>query len=125
MASEAATSCAAPDPPAERAKAPYVSHFALFLVPAFALALGVLYRRQQRPYAEHLVFGLHGHPGRWQQVAINYGTTTVTTPMGKKSTESTLKRFFAGPANNEITGLCETPDGRVMITKNDGGRIGN
>lgn len=45
--------------------------------------------------------------------------------MGKKPTESTLKRFFVGPANNEITGICETPDGWVMITKNDGGRIGS
>ncbi|MBT9458575.1 MAG: hypothetical protein IV097_18285 [Burkholderiaceae bacterium] len=69
--------------------------------------------------------GTAGYPGRWQQGAINYGTTTVTTPMGKKPTESTLKRFFVGPANNEITGICETPDGWVMITKNDGGRIGS
>lgn len=41
-------------------RAPYVSYFVLFLVPAFALALGVFYRRQQRPFADHLIFGLHG-----------------------------------------------------------------
>lgn len=41
-------------------RAPYVSYFVLFLVPVFALALGVLYRRQHRPFADHLVFGLHG-----------------------------------------------------------------
>lgn len=41
-------------------RAPYVSYFVLFLVPVFALALGVFYRRQQRPFADHLVFGLHG-----------------------------------------------------------------
>lgn len=41
-------------------RAPYVSYFVLFLVPVFALALGVFYRRQGRPFADHLVFGLHG-----------------------------------------------------------------
>lgn len=41
-------------------RAPYVSNFVLFLVPVFALALGIFYRRQQRPFADHLVFGLHG-----------------------------------------------------------------
>lgn len=41
-------------------RAPYVSYFVLFLVPVFALALGVFYRRQERPFADHLVFGLHG-----------------------------------------------------------------
>ncbi|MBE0548194.1 MAG: DUF3667 domain-containing protein [Rubrivivax sp.] len=41
-------------------RAPYVSYFVLFLVPVFALALGVFYRLQQRPFADHLVFGLHG-----------------------------------------------------------------
>jgi len=40
-------------------RAPYVSYLVLFLVPVFALALGVFYRRQERPFADHLVFGLH------------------------------------------------------------------
>jgi secreted PhoX family phosphatase len=35
--------------------------------------------------------------------------------MGKKPSAATLKRFFVGPAGNEITGLCETPDGKVMF----------
>jgi hypothetical protein len=41
-------------------RAPYVSYFVLFLVPFFALILGVFYRLQRRPFADHLVFGLHG-----------------------------------------------------------------
>ncbi len=40
-------------------RAPYVSYFVLFLVPAFALTLGIFYRDRRRRYAEHLVFGLH------------------------------------------------------------------
>jgi hypothetical protein len=41
-------------------KASYVSYFVLFLVPIFALTLGLLYRDRQRRYVEHLIFGLHG-----------------------------------------------------------------
>ena len=40
-------------------RATYVSYFVLLLVPAFALTLGLFYRNRRRPYAEHLVFGLH------------------------------------------------------------------
>lgn len=40
-------------------RAQYVSSFVLFLVPAFASALGLLYRRQRRNFVDHLVFGLH------------------------------------------------------------------
>jgi hypothetical protein len=89
-------------------------------------------------------------------LTLTYGTTTVTTQMGKKPTQNTLKRFLVGPVGQEITGLAESPDGKVifvnvqhpegnwpanagygaggatgrprsatvMITKDDGGRIG-
>lgn len=40
-------------------RAPYVSYFLLFLVPALAVTLGLFYRNRRRRYAEHLVFGLH------------------------------------------------------------------
>jgi hypothetical protein len=40
-------------------RAPYVSYFVLFLVPAFALTLGIFYRSRRRHYVEHLAFGLH------------------------------------------------------------------
>jgi len=36
-----------------------VSYFVLFLVPIFALTLGLFYRNRRRRYAEHLIFGLH------------------------------------------------------------------
>jgi hypothetical protein len=37
----------------------YVSSFLLFLVPVFALTMGLFFRRRRRRFAEHLVFGLH------------------------------------------------------------------
>ncbi|MDA8255639.1 MAG: DUF3667 domain-containing protein [Betaproteobacteria bacterium] len=40
-------------------RAQYVSYFVLFLVPIYALTLGLFYRNRRRPYAEHLIFGLH------------------------------------------------------------------
>lgn len=57
-----------------------------------------------------------GQLGDGGDVTLDYGGgTTVTTPVGKKATPTTLKRFFVGPMNNEITGMCETPDGKVMF----------
>lgn len=44
----------------QKRRASYVSYFVLFLVPAFALTLGLVLRNRRRRYAEHLVFGLHG-----------------------------------------------------------------
>jgi len=44
----------------QKRRASYVSYLVLFLVPAFALTLGLVYRDRRRRYAEHLVFGLHG-----------------------------------------------------------------
>jgi hypothetical protein len=41
-------------------RALYAPYLVLFLVPLFALTLGLLYRDRRRSYAEHLVFGLHG-----------------------------------------------------------------
>jgi hypothetical protein len=40
-------------------RAQYVSYFVLFLVPLYALTLGLFYRNRRRRYAEHLIFGLH------------------------------------------------------------------
>lgn len=47
---------------------------------------------------------------------IDYGGgTTVLTQIGKKPTASTLKRFLVGPIEQEITGLCESPDGKTIF----------
>jgi hypothetical protein len=40
-------------------RAQYVSYLVLFLVPLYALTLGLFYRNLRRRYAEHLIFGLH------------------------------------------------------------------
>ncbi len=57
-----------------------------------------------------------GTVGDGGPVTLDYGANgTVTTRMGKKPTASTLKRFLVGPVDQEITGLCETPDGKVLF----------
>jgi len=40
---------------------------------------------------------------------------TVSTPIGRPQSEATLKRFLVGPKGAEITGWCESPDGRAMF----------
>jgi secreted PhoX family phosphatase len=40
---------------------------------------------------------------------------TVETHLGRPQTEATLKRFLVGPKGAEITGWCESPDGRAMF----------
>jgi secreted PhoX family phosphatase len=40
---------------------------------------------------------------------------TVETRMGKVPTPATLKRFLVGPKGCEITGWCETPDGKTIF----------
>ena len=39
----------------------------------------------------------------------------VTTFVGKKPSAAQLKRFLVGPKGCEITGLCETPDGKAIF----------
>ena len=57
-----------------------------------------------------------GTVGDGGAMTLDYGASgTVATRMGKKPTASTLKRFLVGPAGQEITGLCETPDGKVVF----------
>ncbi|MFD0668120.1 PhoX family protein [Ramlibacter sp. MAHUQ-53] len=43
------------------------------------------------------------------------GTLNVDTQVGKLPTADTLKRFLVGPVGCEITGLCETPDGKAIF----------
>ena len=47
--------------------------------------------------------------------AITVAGTNVTTYRGKLPTADTLKRFLVGPSACEITGLCETPDGKTLF----------
>ena len=39
----------------------------------------------------------------------------VQTRMGAKPTVDTLRRFLVGPVDCEITGCCETPDGKTLF----------
>ena len=57
-----------------------------------------------------------GAVGDGGALTLDYGASgTVTTRIGKKPTASTLKRFLVGPVDQEITGLCESPDGKVVF----------
>ncbi|WP_226467069.1 PhoX family protein [Hydrogenophaga taeniospiralis] len=46
---------------------------------------------------------------------VQHGDKQVTTYVGKTPTPATLARFLVGPKGCEITGWCETPDGRAMF----------
>ncbi|MEY4752754.1 MAG: hypothetical protein RJA44_429 [Pseudomonadota bacterium] len=116
-----------------------------------------------------LLASVAGTRGDGSKVTVNNSldgaTLAVDTYMGRKPGADQLKRFLVGPSQCEITGICETPDGRalfinvqhpgeetlatvladpskygshwpdggtarprsatVVITKNDGGRIGS
>ncbi len=67
-----------------------------------------------------MLAAIPGQVGDGGKVTLSYpradGTTrTVDTFVGKAPTADTLKRFLVGPAGCEITGLCETPDGRALF----------
>ncbi len=42
-------------------------------------------------------------------------TYTVNSPIGLAPTAASLKRFLVGPVGCEITGWCETPDGKTIF----------
>lgn len=46
---------------------------------------------------------------------LKHGDKEVTTYVGKTPTPATLARFLVGPKGCEITGWCETADGRAMF----------
>lgn len=62
-----------------------------------------------------MLASLPGTVGDGAKLTLNYGATSLSTYVGKKPTADTLKRFFVGPVDQEITGMCETPDGKVMF----------
>ncbi|MCE3607193.1 PhoX family phosphatase [Massilia sp. P8910] len=67
-----------------------------------------------------MLAAIPGTVGDGAKVTLNHpkangGTLAVDTYVGKKPTADTLKRFLVGPAGCEITGLCETPDGKSMF----------
>jgi secreted PhoX family phosphatase len=67
-----------------------------------------------------MLAGLPGQVGDGGKVTLNHskaggGTLAVDTYVGKAPTADTLKRFLVGPSACEITGVCETPDGKALF----------
>ncbi len=67
-----------------------------------------------------MLAGIPGKVGDGSAVRLSYtktdGTTLdVDTYVGKTPTANSLKRFLVGPVDCEITGICETPDGRALF----------
>ena len=65
---------------------------------------------------------MHPDPARaaFAKKTLNYtradgSTLAVDTYVGKTPTANTLKRFLVGAKACEITGLCETPDGKAIF----------
>ncbi|MEO8299428.1 MAG: PhoX family phosphatase [Burkholderiales bacterium] len=46
---------------------------------------------------------------------LDAATNTQATFIGKAPSANTLKRFLVGPSGAEITGICETPDGKALF----------
>lgn len=67
-----------------------------------------------------MLAGLPGQVGDGKKVTLTYPTSAgtpllVDTYVGKAPGADTLKRFLVGPVGCEITGLCETPDGKAIF----------
>jgi secreted PhoX family phosphatase len=67
-----------------------------------------------------MLAAIPGQVGDGASKTLNYAkadgsTLAVQTRVGKAPTADTLKRFLVGPSGCEITGLCETPDGKAIF----------
>ncbi len=63
-----------------------------------------------------MVAALPGQVGDGAKQTLAYsGGVTVETPVGKAPSTATLRRFFVGPYDCEVTGYCESPDGKVVF----------
>ncbi|WP_404482277.1 alkaline phosphatase PhoX [Novosphingobium sp. BL-52-GroH] len=65
-----------------------------------------------------LLAAIPGRVGDGGAVTItntNGGTGTQATFVGAKATAANLRRFLVGPAQCEITGIDQTPDGRTLF----------
>ena len=64
---------------------------------------------------DQMLAALPGRVGDGGKVSVANGSVLVDTYVGKKPTSDTLKRFLVGPKGCEVTGVAETPDGKVMF----------
>ncbi len=67
-----------------------------------------------------MLAGVPGKVGDGGKKSLSYtrssgAVLTVDTYVGKAPTSDTLRRFLVGPADCEITGIAETPDGRTVF----------
>ena len=62
-----------------------------------------------------LLAAVPGTVGDGAKKTLNHGTVSVDTYVGKTPTADKLKRFLVGPVDCEITGICETPDGKAIF----------
>lgn len=62
-----------------------------------------------------MLAAIPGKQGDGAARTIKHGDREVTTYVGKTPTPSTLARFLVGPKDCEITGWCETADGRAIF----------
>ncbi len=67
-----------------------------------------------------LMAAIPGHVGDGTMRTLTYKRSdgsekAVDTYIGKTPTEASFKRFLVGPKGAEITGWCETPDGKAMF----------
>jgi uncharacterized protein len=67
-----------------------------------------------------LMAAIPGHVGDGAKKTLSYKRSdgsdkAIETYLGKAPTEATFKRFLVGPKGAEITGWCETPDGKAMF----------
>jgi hypothetical protein len=62
-----------------------------------------------------MLAAIPGKQGDGGPRTVKHGDKTVTTYVGKAPTPTTLARFLVGPKGSEITGWCETPDGRAVF----------
>ena len=67
-----------------------------------------------------MLAGVAGRVGDGQARNLNHalssgGSLDVQTFVGKAPNDDALRRFLVGPRDCEITGVCETPDGRALF----------
>ena len=67
-----------------------------------------------------MLIGVPGQVGDGTTPTLSYtkadgSTLTVQTRMGAKPTADNLRRFLVGPVDCEITGCCETADGKTLF----------
>jgi secreted PhoX family phosphatase len=73
-----------------------------------------------------MLAALPGQVGDGTSLSVASGSSTVTTHLGKPP-GTQLKRFLVGPVDQEITGICESPDGKTLFVNvqhpGDGTRV--